>query len=75
MHISYGLGHANSRISKSKCFVGFVWDNIDTQVFARVQLAWVGKRFISNLVKSIRGVGNEFPQENFFIAVNLLWCE
>lgn len=68
--MTYSLGHADTGILEGKSLVGLVWDDVDPQVFARVELAWVRKCFIADLVKRIGRVGDQFSQEDLFIRVD-----
>jgi len=47
---TYSLGHTNTRVADGKSLALLVWDNVDTEVFARVELTRVGKSLISDLV-------------------------
>jgi hypothetical protein len=67
---TYSLGHANATIADGECLVLLVWDDVDTEVLARVELTRVGEGFISNLVESIGTVGDEFSQENLLVGVD-----
>jgi len=47
----------------------FVGDDIDLEgwfVFGDIR---IGKRFVSDLVEGVRGVGDEFSEEDFFVGV------
>lgn len=67
---NYSFSHANTSIAKGEGFVGFVWDDVDPQIFASVKLAGIRKRLIANLVKSIRGIGDYFPKEYLLVRVD-----
>ena len=47
------LGHTDTAIFDRESVVRLVWDNIDAHLFLRVQDGRVGKRGVSDLVKSI----------------------
>ena len=49
--------------------VGFVWDDPDLEIWLGLKLLWIGDGAVSDLVKSIRGVGNELSQEDLLVGV------
>jgi hypothetical protein len=49
--------------------VGFVWDDPDLEIWLGLELLWIGDGAVSDLVKSIRGVGNELSQEDLLVGV------
>ena len=49
--------------------VGFVWDDPDLEIWLSLKLLWIGDGAVSDLVKSIRGVGNELSQEDLLVGV------
>jgi hypothetical protein len=63
------FSHTDSRILDGKSVVGLIWDNLDVKIWLSLELLWLGDRVVSNLIKSIRGVGNKLSQENFFVGV------
>lgn len=67
---TYSLGHTNTSITDGEGLVLLVGDDVDTEVLARVKLARVGEGFISDLVESIRTVGDEFSQEDLLVRVD-----
>lgn len=62
------LGHSNSCVQNGQGFVSFVWSDLDEQLLARIELRWLSEGLITNLVKSIGGVGDQFSEEDFFVA-------
>ncbi len=50
---TYSLGHADTGVLDGESLVCLIRDDIDPQVFARVELAGVGKGLIADLVKRI----------------------
>src|SRR3954452_19595588 len=68
--VTYSLGHTNTGIANGEGLVLLVWDDIDTEVLARVELAGIGKGFISDLVESIGTIGHEFSQEDLLVGVD-----
>ena len=39
--MAYSFGHTNTRVSDSQSLVLLVGDDVDPEIFARVQFAWV----------------------------------
>lgn len=68
--MTYSLSHTDTGIPEGKSFVDLVWDDVNPQVFARVELAWVRECFIADLVKRVGPVGDQFSQEDLFIRVD-----
>lgn len=56
--VSYSFGHADTSVADREGLVGLVGNDVDAEIFARVELAWVRERFIANLIQGIGGVGN-----------------
>ena len=50
---TYSLGHTNTSVLDRESLVCLVWDDVDPEVFARVELAWVAQSLISDLVESV----------------------
>ena len=67
---TYSFGHTNTGITDCKGLVLLVWNNVDSQILARIELWWIWESFISNLVQSIWGVGDEFSKENLLVGVD-----
>lgn len=63
------LGHSDTGISDSEGSFLLVGGDSDVKVLLRVELRGIGKGGISDLVKSIRTVGNQFSEENLFVRV------
>lgn len=64
-----GLGHTNTGITDGKRTLLLVWGDPDVQVLFGVELRVVGEGGISDLVKSVRRVGDEFSKEDFLVRV------
>ena len=56
-------------IIDGKGVVGFVWDNLDLKIWLSFKLLWFGDRVVSNLVKGIRSVRDEFSKEDFLVGI------
>ena len=67
---TYCFGHAETAILDRQGLVLLVGDDVNAEVLARVELAGVRQSLIPDLVEGIRGIGDEFSQENFFIGVD-----
>ena len=63
------FGHTNTTILNGKSVVSFIWDDLDSKIWLSLELLWLSDGVVSDLVKSIRGVGNKLSQENFFVGV------
>lgn len=70
MSFTYGFGHANTSIADAEGLVGFVWDDVNPKIFPSVELARIRKSLISNLVESIRTVGDQFSEKDLFVRVD-----
>src|SRR5258708_38537364 len=68
--LTYSLGHTNAGISDGEGLVLLVWDDVDAEVLAGIELTRVGEGLISDLVKSIRAVGNQLSQEDLLVGVD-----
>lgn len=53
---THSFSHANTSITDGQGLVFLVGNDVDTEVFARVEHARVGKSRIANLVKGIGGI-------------------
>ena len=67
---TYSFRHANTCVPNCHGLSFLVWDDIDSEVFLRVELARVCEGFIANFVKSIGRVGDQFTQENLLVRVD-----
>jgi hypothetical protein len=67
---TYSLGHTNTSVTDGKSLGLLVGNDVDPEILARVKLAWVRQGLIANLVKSIRGIGNQLPQEDLLVGVD-----
>ena len=47
---TYSFGHANASILDGKSLCLLVGNDVDAEVLAGVELAWVGESFIANFV-------------------------
>mmetsp|Transcript_14736 Transcript_14736/g.19260 ORF Transcript_14736/g.19260 Transcript_14736/m.19260 type:complete len:273 (+) Transcript_14736:1475-2293(+) len=63
------LGHTNTSILNGQGVVGFVSDQFDLQLRLRVQDCRVSQRLVTDLIKSITSIGNQFSQENLLVGV------
>ena len=63
------FSHTDSTILNGKSVVGFIWDDLDVKIWLSLELLWLSDRVVSNLIKSIGGVGNKLSQENIFVGV------
>jgi hypothetical protein len=64
-----GLGHTNTGITDGEGTLLLVGGDPDVQVLFGVELRVVGKGGISDLVESVRRVGDEFSKEDFLVRV------
>jgi hypothetical protein len=67
---TYSLGHTNTGITDGDGLGLLVRNDVDAEVLARIELGRVRQGLIANLVESIRGVGDQLPQENLFVGVD-----
>merc|ERR1719329_145077 len=63
------LCHANTRILNGQCGIGLVRNDLDVEVWLRLDLLRLGDRLVSNLVKGIRSVGDQLTEEDFLVGV------
>lgn len=54
---------------KGQSVGGFVWDDVDLEAGLVLDNIWVSERFVSDFVQSIRGVGDEFSQEDLLVGI------
>jgi hypothetical protein len=64
-----GLGHTDTRVHKSQGLVGLVGQDVDEEVGFSIQHTLVSQGLVTDLVKSIRRVGDQLPQEDFLVGV------
>jgi hypothetical protein len=62
------LGHTDTSIFDGKGVISLIGDNSDSEVGFLVN-GVTSDGLVSDLVKSIRGVGNKFSKENFLVGV------
>jgi hypothetical protein len=67
---TYSLGHTDTGIPNGEGLVLLVWDDVDAQVLAGVQLAGVRQGLIADLVERIRGVGDKFSEEDLLVGID-----
>jgi chloramphenicol 3-O-phosphotransferase len=67
---TYSLGHTDTGITDGEGFVLQVGDDVDAQILAGVELGGVGESLIADLVKGIRGVGDQLTKEDFLVRVD-----
>lgn len=63
------LGHANTRVTKSKDFVLLVRNDADEELLLGVEDRGISEGGITDFVESIGGVGDEFTKEDFLVRV------
>jgi hypothetical protein len=63
------LGHTNTRIFNGEGLVGLVGDQADLHGGLAVKDRGIGKTHVTDLVKSIRSVGDQFSEKDFFVGV------
>jgi hypothetical protein len=68
--VTYSLGHTNTGIPDGEGLGLLVRDDVDTEILARVELGGIRQRLIADLVKGIRGVGDQFTQEDLLVGVD-----
>lgn len=66
-HVS--LGHADTSIDDCDRAVGFVWNDLNEEVLARVETRWIGQALVADLVESIGRVGDQLTEEDFLVRV------
>ena len=66
-HIS--LGHADATIADGEDIIFFVWDYANEEILLRLKNGGISEGGVANLVKSIRTIGDDFTEENFFVGV------
>jgi hypothetical protein len=64
-----GLGHTDTGILNGKGVVGLVRDNSDSEFGLRLELLGLGDTLVSDLIKSIGGVRDEFSKEDLLVGV------
>ena len=67
---TYSFGHTNTSVPNRQGFISFVWNDVDAEVFARIQLAGVGQSLIANFVQGIRTIRDQLTQEDLFIRID-----
>lgn len=63
------LGHTNTSISNGEGLGLLVGDQFNLQLRLSGKGRGIGERSISNLIKGIRSVGDEFSQEDFLVRI------
>jgi hypothetical protein len=66
-HIS--LGHADATVAEREDLIIFVWGYANKELLLRLENGGISEGGIANLVKSIRTIGDDFTEENFFVRV------
>ena len=66
-HIS--LGHAYPTITEGEYVIFFVWGYANEELLFGLENSGIGEGGVANLVKSIRTIGDDFTEENFFVGV------
>ena len=67
---TYRFGHTDTGIAKGESLSLLIWNDVNSQVLTRVELRRVREGLIANLVKRVRGVGDEFSQEDLLVGVD-----
>ena len=63
------FGHSDTRVLNSERVVGFVSNELDLELRFAVENGRVREGLVTDLVESIRRVGNQFAEENLFVRV------
>jgi hypothetical protein len=66
-HIS--LGHADATVAEEESIILFVWGYPNEELLLRLKNGGISEGGVANLVKSIRTIGDDFTEENFFVGV------
>ena len=64
-----GLGHTNTRVDDGQALVVLVGDDVDEQLGLGIELGLVGEGLVTDLVKSVRGVGDKLTKEDLLVRV------
>jgi hypothetical protein len=67
---TYSLGHTNTSVTDGKSLGLLVGNDVDPEILARVELAWVREGLVADLVKGVRSIGNQLPQEDLLVRVD-----
>jgi hypothetical protein len=59
------LGHTNTSITDRQDVVFLIRSDTDVEILLGIENRWISQRLITNLIQSIRRIGNQFTQENF----------
>ena len=63
------FGHTDSCVSEGEGVGGLVWDDLYFEGWLVFGDVWVSEWFVSNFIKGVWGIGDEFSQEDFFVGV------
>mmetsp|Transcript_8268 Transcript_8268/g.13101 ORF Transcript_8268/g.13101 Transcript_8268/m.13101 type:complete len:311 (+) Transcript_8268:417-1349(+) len=63
------FSHTDTSISDSQGICFCVWGNFNFKISGCTETFFVLKSFITNFIKSIRRVGDQFTKKNFFVTV------
>jgi hypothetical protein len=63
------LGHTNTRILNGKGLVSLVRDQANFHCGVAIQNRGVSETHVTNLIKSIRGIGNQLSQKDFLVGI------
>lgn len=66
-HIS--LGHADATIAEGEDLIFLVRGYANEELLFGLENGGISEGGVANLVKSIRTIGDEFTEENFFVGV------
>jgi hypothetical protein len=64
-----GLGHTDTGILNGEGVVGLVGNNSDSEFGLRLELLGLSDTLVSDLIKSIRRVGDQFSEEDLLVGV------
>jgi hypothetical protein len=63
------LAHTNTSVLKGESVSSFIGDDVDFEGRLVLGDIRVGKRFVSDFVKSVGGIGDKFSEEDLFVGV------
>ena len=61
--------HTNAGVMDGQSVVGLVWNDLDLEIWLGLKLLRIGDGAVSDLVESVRGVGNELSQEDLLVGI------
>ena len=63
------LCHSNTRITNGQSLVGLISNDLNHQIRIWLQLGGISQGFITNLIQSIRCIGDQLTKENVLVLV------